>query len=143
MHRTSTASPVAANGNATTVVEFTLKPRNSKLRLSATHITATTDESQHLLCKRIADIAHLPTNRLRVVFENSNRVIDKRAYKENPPKVRDITNEGTVLIVKDLGTSPDTPNTRSPLFNVMIFRGQKLVRIVELCWFFLVRGLTQ
>jgi 3-oxo-5-alpha-steroid 4-dehydrogenase len=102
MQRSSTAN---ANGSGKDVIEFTLKPRSSKLRLSATHITATADESQHSLCKQIADIAHLPLNRLRVTFETSNRVIDKRFHPDTAPKVGDVANEGNVLIIKDLGPS--------------------------------------
>jgi hypothetical protein len=94
----------ASNGNAKNVLQFTLKPRSSNLRLSATHVTATLDDTQHLLCKRIADIAHLPLNRLRATFETSNRVIDKRVHSDTPPKVRDLVDEGTVLVIKDLGT---------------------------------------
>lgn len=99
----------ASEGHAKDVVEFTLKPRSSKLRLSATHVTASMDESQHLLCKRIAEIAHLPLNRLRVTFETSNLVVDKRVHKDEPPKIRDIANAGTVLIIKDLGTPSRSP----------------------------------
>jgi len=115
MQRSSTSE-----GHSKDVVEFTLKPaRSSKVRLSATHVTASMDESQHLLCKRIAEIAHLPLNRLRGVFETSNLVVDKRAHKDEPPKVRDIANAGTVLIIKDLGMyscSPCQPYSVCALF---------------------------
>ena len=103
MLRMQRSSAASANGNAKDVIEFTLKPHSSKIRLSATHITATEDETQHSLCKRIADIAHLPLNRLRVTFEKSNRVIDKRFHADTVPKVADIANEDNVLIIKDLG----------------------------------------
>jgi hypothetical protein len=108
----------ASEGHAKDVVEFTLKPRSSKLRLSATHVTASMDESQHLLCKRIAEIAHLPLNRLRVSFETSNLVVDKRVHKDEPPKIRDIANAGTVLIIKDLGTPvPPVNRTQCALYS--------------------------
>ena len=100
MQRSSAAS---ANGIAKDVIEFTLKPHSSKIRLSATHITARGNETQHSLCKRIADIAHLPLNRLRVTFEKSHRVVDKRFHPDTAPKVTDIANEDNILIIKDLG----------------------------------------
>jgi hypothetical protein len=84
-------------------ITFTLKPRNKTLRLSATHITAAPDETQHDLSKRIARIAGLHIDRLRVTFESSNRVLDKRIHKDSPPKVEDIETEDPVLIIKDLG----------------------------------------
>ena len=89
---------------------FTLKARNKDIRLSATHITSTREETQHDLSKRIATIASLPLNRLRVTCETSNRVLDKRIHQDSPPKVKDIPDEGTVLIIKDLGrTTEGTP----------------------------------
>lgn len=84
-------------------ITFTLKPRNRNLRLSAATITATPEETQHDLSKRIATIANLPLSRLRVVFESSNQVLDKRVHKDSPPKVGDIPDEETVLLIKDLG----------------------------------------
>lgn len=89
-------------------ITFTLKPRNKSIRLSKTEITASPDETQHDLSKRIAEIAHLPIARLRVEFESaSKRVLDKRVHRDSPPKVEDIADtEGTVLIVKDLGSLP-------------------------------------
>jgi hypothetical protein len=86
-------------------ITYTLKPRNKSIRLSTTEITADPDDTQHDLSKRIAEIAHLPLDRLRVEFE-SKRVLDKRLHRDSPPKLEDIPDaEGTVLIVKDLGTS--------------------------------------
>lgn len=85
---------------------FTLKSRSRHIRLSATHITAAPDETQHELSKRIAAIAGLPLNRLRTTFETSNRVLDKRIHSDSPPKVEDIPEEDTVLIIKDLGSFP-------------------------------------
>lgn len=89
-------------------ITFTLKPRNKSIRLSKTEITASPDETQHDLSKRIAEIARLPIARLRVEFESaSKRVLDKRVHRDSPPKVEDILDtEGTVLIVKDLGSFP-------------------------------------
>ena len=89
-------------------ITFTLKPRNKSIRLSKTEITASPDETQHDLSKRIAEIARLPIARLRVEFESaSKRVLDKRVHRDSPPKVEDIADtEGTVLIVKDLGSLP-------------------------------------
>jgi hypothetical protein len=95
------------NNNSTEepVIEFSLRARNPKtLRLSATHITASLDETQNVLSKRIAEIAGLPIDRLRVTFENSQRVLDKRYHPDSPPKVRDIADQGTALVIKDLGT---------------------------------------
>jgi hypothetical protein len=86
-------------------ITYTLKPRNKSIRLSTTEITAAPDDTQHDLSKRIAEIAHLPIDRLRVEFE-SKRVLDKRLHRDSPPKLEDIPDtEGTVLILKDLGTS--------------------------------------
>jgi len=86
-------------------ITYTLKPRNKSIRLSTTEITAVPDDTQHDLSKRIAEIAHLPIDRLRVEFE-SKRVLDKRLHRDSPPKLEDIQDtEGAVLIVKDLGTS--------------------------------------
>jgi hypothetical protein len=82
---------------------FTLKSRSKRLNLSATHITATGEETQHDFAKRIAQISKLPLSRLRVTFEPSNRVLDKRHHPDSPPKVADIEDEGTVILVKDLG----------------------------------------
>ena|SRR5436190_629477 len=82
---------------------FTLKPHNGNIRLSATHITSNPEETQHDLAKRIAAIANLSLHRLRVTFETSNRVLDKRIHQDSPPKVGDIPDEETVLIIKDLG----------------------------------------
>ena len=84
-------------------ISFTLKPRNRKVRLSATHVTATPDETQYALCQRIAQIAHLNMSRLRVTVEGSGTVVDARVHTENPPKVADIQTENLVLLVKDLG----------------------------------------
>lgn len=87
-----------------TPLTFTLKPRTRTIHLSATHITSPSSETQHDLSKRISTIASLPFSRLRVTFESSNRVLDKRIHKDSPPKVEDIPDEeGTVLIIKDLG----------------------------------------
>jgi hypothetical protein len=85
---------------------FTLKSRSRHIHLSATDITATPDETQHELSKRIATIAGLSLDRLRVTFETSNRVLDKRTHRDSPPKVEDIPEEDTVLIIKDLGLLP-------------------------------------
>lgn len=94
------------NSGEQTVIEFSLRARNPKtLRLAATHITANLDETQNALSKRIAKIAGLPLDRLRVTFENSQIVLDKRFHPDSPPKVRDVSGQGTVLVVKDLGTS--------------------------------------
>ena len=87
-------------------ITFTLKPRNKSIRPSATHITATPEETQHDLSERIAKIANLPLDRLRVTFETSNQVLDKRIHQDNPPKVEDLPDEGDVLVIKDLGNSP-------------------------------------
>jgi hypothetical protein len=89
--------------NQDSSITFTLKPRDRNLRLSATNITSTPEETQHDLSKRIATIVRLPLSRLRVTFESSNKVLDKSAHKDSPPKVGDIPDEGTVLLVKDLG----------------------------------------
>ena len=84
-------------------ITYTLKPRNKSIRLSTTEIAAAPDDTQHDLSKRIAEIARLPINRLRVEFE-SKRVLDKHLHRDSPPKLEDISDtEGTVLIVKDLG----------------------------------------
>ena len=93
--------------NQDSPLTFTLKPRTKSVRLSTTHITSTPEETQHDLSKRVATIANLPLNRLRVTFETSNRVLDKRIHQDSPPKVEDIPDEETVLIIKDLG-----PTTR-------------------------------
>jgi len=94
-------------------ITFTLKPRTKSLRLSQTEITATPDETQHDFCKRIAEIARLPLDRLRVEFESESktkRVLDKRVHADHPPKLEDIPDsEGTVLIVKDLGAFLPSP----------------------------------
>ena len=84
-------------------ITFTLKPRTRGLRLSATHITAQPDETQYALCHRIAQIAHLKLNRVRVTLEESNRVIDARQHHEHPPTVGDIEGENVTLLIKDLG----------------------------------------
>jgi hypothetical protein len=91
---------------ASSPITFTLKPRNRKLRLSATHVTATPDEIQYALCQRIAQIAHLKMSRLRVTVEANGRVVDARQHGENPPVVADIQGEQPVLLVKDLGGFP-------------------------------------
>jgi len=84
---------------------YTLKSRNKSIRLSTTEIAAAPDDTQHDLSKRIAEIAHLPIDRLRVEFE-SKRVLDKRLHRDSPPRLEDIPDtEGTALIVKDLGHS--------------------------------------
>lgn len=82
---------------------FTLKSNNRNIRLSETHITSNPEETQHDLSRRIAKIANLPLDRLRVTSETSNRVLDKRIHQESPPRVGDIADEGAVLIIKDLG----------------------------------------
>ena len=86
-------------------ITFTLKPHNRNVHLSATHITSFLEETQHDLSKRIARIANLSLSRLRATFESSNRVLDKRIHRDSPPRVEDIpSEEGTVLIIKDLGS---------------------------------------
>jgi hypothetical protein len=87
-------------------ITFTLKPRNRGIRLSATHVTATADETQHVLCQRIARIANLKPTRLRVTLETNGRVIDARTHRDNPPMVRDLEGEEPVLLIKDLGIAP-------------------------------------
>jgi hypothetical protein len=82
---------------------FTLKARTKRLRLSATEVTANSDETQHELSKRIAKIAGLKFDRLRVTFEGSNKVLDKRYHRDEAPTVADIEEEQPVLFIKDLG----------------------------------------
>ena len=82
---------------------FTLKSRSKNIRLSATHITVTPDETQHELSKRVAQIAGLSFDRLRVTFENSNKPLDKRTHRDSPPTVADIPDDESVLVIKDLG----------------------------------------
>lgn len=82
---------------------FTLKTRSKGINLSANRISADPDETQHNLAKRIAQIAKLPLDRLRVTFEASNIVLDKRSHRHSQPKVEDIEGAGTVLLIKDLG----------------------------------------
>ena len=82
---------------------FKLRSRTKKLRLSADEVTAIPDETQHELSKRIAQIAGLSFDRLRVTFESSNKVLDKRYHHANPPRVADIEEEEPVLLIKDLG----------------------------------------
>jgi hypothetical protein len=103
-------STTADNPSQETVVIFSLRARNPRtLALSATHVTATLDETLNVLCERIAQIAGLPLNRLRATFETSHRALDKRFHPDSPPTVRDVApNDGTVLVIKDLGT----PNFR-------------------------------
>jgi hypothetical protein len=99
-----TTSTTANNPTPEPVIIFSIRARNPRtLTLSATHVTATLDETQNVLCERIAQIAGLPLNRVRATFENSRRALDKRFHADSPPKVRDIANEGTVLVIKDLG----------------------------------------
>ena len=88
-----------------TPITFTLKPRSKKIRLSKTQVSATADETQHELSKRVAEIAGLPLERLRATFEKSNKVLDKRTHQESPPTVGDIPDDETVLLIKDLGSS--------------------------------------
>jgi len=86
-------------------VEYTLKPRSRNVRLSTTQITATPDETQQDVCTRIATIANLPLSRLRVTLETSNRVLDKHVHADMAPKMGDLPDDETVLVVKDLGIS--------------------------------------
>jgi hypothetical protein len=92
--------------NQESPLTFTLKPSNRNIRLSATHITSTPEETQRDLAKRIATIANLPLDRLRVTFGTSNGALDKRIHRDSPPKVEDMPDDGTVLIIKDLGQTP-------------------------------------
>jgi hypothetical protein len=85
-------------------IEYTLKPRSSSVRLSATTITTSPDETQSHFCQRIATMAKLPLSRLRVTLEKSNKVIDKRAHADAVPKIEDLPDDETVVLVKDLGT---------------------------------------
>jgi hypothetical protein len=100
-------------------ITFTLKPRSKSLRLSATHVTATPADTQHELSTRIAKIANLPLNRLRVTFESSNRVLDTRIHRDSPPQVEGIEDEGTVLLVKDLGFRPLPPELMNRSTSIM------------------------
>lgn len=94
----------ATRSKGSTPLTFTLKPRARNVRLSATHVTATPDETQYALCQRIAEIAHLPMSRLRVTFESAaDRVLDKRFYATDAPKVEDIADQERTLLIKDLG----------------------------------------
>ena len=86
-------------------VEYTLKPRSHSVRLSTTQITVTPDETQHDVSERIATIANLPLSRLRVNLETSNQVLDKRVHADAAPKMGDLLDDETVLVVKDLGIS--------------------------------------
>jgi hypothetical protein len=85
-------------------IEYTLKPRSPSVRLSATTITTSPDETQSHFCQRIATMAKLPLSRLRVTLEKSNKVIDKRAHADAVPKIEDLPDDETVVLVKDLGT---------------------------------------
>jgi hypothetical protein len=110
MSESTANSPILRTPNNQTqegTVTFTLKPRTRKVRLSETTVVVNLDDTQHDLCKKIAKISRLPINRLRITFENSARVVDARTHPQDPPKVRDIAAEGTVLVVKDLGNVPE------------------------------------
>lgn len=109
MSESTANSPILRTPNSQIqggTVTFTLKPRTRQVRLSETTVTVNLDDTQHDLSKRIARISHLPINRLRITFENSTKVVDSRTHPQDPPKVRDIADEGTVLVVKDLGNVP-------------------------------------
>ena len=97
--------------NQSPTLTFTLKPRGKGLKLSATHITADPNETQHDFAKRVAEAARLPITRLRATLEPSNRVLDKRSHAENPPKVSDFVGDQgeAILLVKDLGTQAFSP----------------------------------
>jgi hypothetical protein len=103
---TASGPPSQRTKNNPTAVTFTLKPRTKGLCLAETDVTASLDDTQHDLCKRIARLSRLPINRVRATVENSKKVVDVRVHPENPPKVRDIADVGTVLVVKDLGEWP-------------------------------------
>jgi hypothetical protein len=103
---TASGRPSQRTKTNATAVTFTLKPRSKGLRLAETDVTLGLDDTQYELCKRIATLSRLPINRVRATVENSKKVVDVRVHPENPPKVRDIVDEGTILVVKDLGAWP-------------------------------------
>jgi hypothetical protein len=86
-------------------LSFALRSRTRSLHLSATQIASSPIETQHNLCVRIAEIAKLPLNRIRVTFENPrNVVLDKRVQlAETAPRMSDVVKYEPVLLVKDLG----------------------------------------
>jgi hypothetical protein len=85
-------------------IEYTLKPRSSSIRFSTPTITTSPDETQSHFCLRIAIMAKMPVSRLRVTLEKSNKVIDKRAHADAVPKIEDLPEDETVVLVKDFGT---------------------------------------
>jgi hypothetical protein len=85
-------------------IEYTLKPRSSSVRFSTTTITTTPNETQSHFCLRISILAKMPLSRLRVTLEKSKTVIDKRAHADAVPKIEDLPEDETVVLVKDLGT---------------------------------------
>jgi hypothetical protein len=86
-------------------LSFTLRSYTRSLQLSATHVTSSPTETQRDLCIRIAKIAKLPLNRVRVTFENPrNVVLDKRVQlAKTAPRMSDVAHYEPMLLIKDLG----------------------------------------
>ena len=95
----STGSDMKSSGSVT----FRLKSRSRSLKLSADQVSVDPDVTQFFLCQQIAQIARLPINRVRATLETTGKAVDRRFHQNDAPRVRDIANEGTVLVIKDLG----------------------------------------
>lgn len=108
-------------------VEYTLKARGRSVRLSTTQITASPEETQHDFNKRIAAIAKLPLNRLRVTLETSNTVIDKRVHADAAPTMEALPGDETVLLVKDLGVSSSSTRSSNVANATGVFRSTNVV----------------